>query len=159
MDKSAALIIVDMQNVFLGKAQDLVPKIQALADEWPEDNIFWLKYRNHPGSLFEKHLNWSKATVSPEIDLISGKGQKNAYTHYGYSPPEDFLNKVKSKFETAYVCGVDTDACVYACMMTLWDNGIRPILLEKYCASSGGKTFHDAALSLMHRQFGMDSVA
>lgn len=159
MDHSAALIIVDMQNVFLKKSKDLIPKVQSLADNWPEENIYWLRYRNHPGSLFEQHLNWSKAVVSPEIDLIEGRGQKNIYTHYGYAPSDDFINKIKASYQSAYVCGVDTDACVYACMISLWDNGVRPVLLEKYCGSSGGKTFHDAALSLIQRQFGADCVS
>lgn len=155
----AALIIVDMQNVFLKQSSHLVTPIQELAESWPEDGVFWLKYRNTPGSLFEKHLFWSEAMVSPEIDLIQSKHQKNIYTHYGYSPPQEFIDHLQAKgYTSAYVCGVDTDACVYACMMKLWDNEIRPVLLKDYCASSGGVNFHDVALNLMIRQFGMDSV-
>lgn len=154
-----ALVIVDMQNVFLKNETDLIPKVQDLAERWPEDRIYWLKYRNHPDSLFERHLDWSEGMVSPEIDLIDGKGQKQTFLHYGYAPPPECITHLNaSGFNTAYICGVDTDACIYAAMMTFWDHGIRPVLLAGYCASSGGHRFHDAALALMNRQFGMESV-
>jgi len=159
MTDQAALIIVDMQNVFLQQAQDLIVPVQEVARQWNESDIYWLKYRNHPKSLYEEHLSWSAAIVSPEIDLIEGKGQKQTYTHYGYSPPLEMIRDLQNKdYKTAYICGVDSDACVYAAMMSLWDHNIRPILLEDCCASSGGQTYHDAAIALMHRQFGMKSV-
>ena len=160
MDKNAALIIVDMQNIFLRKNSELIPRVQALTESWPDQSkIYWLKYRNHPGSLFEKHLDWSAASVSPEIDLIEGAGQEQTFTHYGYAPAQDLIDAIKDKsISTAYVCGVDTDACVYAAMTVFWDNEIRPILLEHYTGSSGGQTFHEAAMALMTRQFGTKSI-
>lgn len=154
-----ALVIVDMQNAFLKQASHLVTPVQELAASWPAEHTFWLKYRNTPGSLFEEHLFWSEAMVSPETDLIECENQDHVYTHYGYSPPDEFIDHLKSaNLAKAYVCGVDTDACVYAAMMKLWDNEIRPVLLKDFCTSSGGKNFHDVALNLMIRQFGMDSI-
>lgn len=158
MSKPCALLIIDMQNVFLRSLGHLIPKVQELAESWPEEDIYWLRYRNHPGSLYERHLDWSDATLADDIEMIDGKGQDKKFWHYGYSPPLELITELKEKYETAYVCGVDTDACVYAAMMTLWDNEIRPILLSDYCGSSGGQHFHDVALSMMNRQFGMDAT-
>ena len=147
-----------MQKVFLRHSMALIPKVQELAALWPEDHLYWLQYRNYPGSLYEKHLDWEDGTLSHEIELIEGPGQTRKILHYGYAPPREFIDEMAQKYDTAYVCGVDTDACVYAAMISLWDAEVRPVLLSDYCGSSGGKNFHDAALSLMHRQFGMDCV-
>jgi len=155
---SDALLIVDMQTVFLKQSSHLIESVQSLAERWSENDLYWLQYRNHPGSLFEKHLNWSAATVSPEIDLIEGKGQTKKYVHFGYSPPPELIEHLRMNYKRAYVCGLDTDACVYAAMISLWDNDVRPMLLADYCASSGGKNFHEAAMALMQRQFGTDTI-
>jgi nicotinamidase-related amidase len=147
-----------MQNIFLRSLSSLIPKVQDLAESWPEEDIYWLRYRNHPDSLFVKHLDWSEGMLAEDVELIEGKGQGQKIWHYGYSPPLELIDELKQKYDTAYVCGVDTDACVYAAMMALWDNEIRPILLPDYSASSGGDHFHDVALAMMHRQFGMDAT-
>lgn len=156
---SDALIIVDMQSVFLKQASHLIQDVQELAKSWPSQDMYWLKYRNTPGSLFEKHLFWSDAMVPPATDLIDAPHQDKTFVHFGYSPGDDFIEALKNnRVKKAYVCGVDTDACVLATMIKLWDNDIRPVLLKDFCASSGGKNFHDVALNLMIRQFGMDSI-
>ncbi|MGM0423158.1 MAG: isochorismatase family protein [Pseudomonadota bacterium] len=158
MTTPCALLIIDMQNIFLRSLAHLIPKVQDLAESWPAEDIYWLQFRNHPGSLYEKHLDWSDGMLANDIELIDGKGQDQKIWHYGYAPPLDFIQELKQKYDTAYVCGVDTDACVYAAMMALWDNEIRPILLPDYSASSGGPHFHEVALSMIHRQFGMEAT-
>tara|TARA_B100000686_G_scaffold354396_1_gene464418 strand:+ start:7085 stop:7582 length:498 start_codon:yes stop_codon:yes gene_type:complete len=152
------LLIVDMQTVFLKQSSHLIEAVQDLVAKWPEKDLYWLQYRNHPGSLFEKHLNWSDAIVSPDIDLIEGPGQDKKHVHYGYGPPPELIAHIQANYKRAYVCGMDTDACVFATMLRLWDNDIRPLLLTDYCASSGGGQFHDAALAIMQRQFGTDTL-
>lgn len=50
-----------------------------------------------------------------------------------------------------YICGLDTDACVLATAIGLFDNLIAPIVLEDYCFSTGGEQYNEAGLKCLER--------
>ena len=156
-----AFIVVDMQLAFLKKQAQFIDKVSGLVKTWPAEHTYWTRYKNHPGSLFERYLNWSDCMVAPCSDLIPAPwvDERNVRDHFGYGLTLEFMNELKSfGYKEAALCGVDTDACVMAAAFNLWDNDIRPIVMADYCASSGGKNLHEAALDLMYRQFGVNSV-
>ena len=53
-----------------------------------------------------------------------------------------------------FICGIDTDCCVLTTAVNLFEVGIRPIVLTQYCASNGGESSHQAALTCMGRLIG-----
>lgn len=153
-------MIIDIQHGFMRNgAESVVPTVATLVKSWPQDKLFYLRYRNYPGSLFSRHLDWHEFMSSGQINIVPEVYVDGApvFEHYGYRPP-DTLIEVLRGFETVGICGVDTDACVMAAVFALWDAEIRPIVLADYCMSSGGRSFHLAALDLMMRQFGTDAV-
>ncbi len=79
------------------------------------------------------------------------------FEHYVYGLPQSLIEKLKA-YPRVGIAGVDTDACVFAACFNLWDCGVQPIILANYCSSSGGSMIHKAALSIMQRQFGADSL-
>lgn len=151
-----ALIIVDLQREFIGQNQDYISKVKDLAESWPNDQVYWMRYLNHPDSMFVRYLDWVEAIETPETSLIKWDGIEHTHIidHYGYGIPQDELTVFKAKNRGAVICGADTDACVMSTMFNLWDNDIKPTLLSDYCLSSGGKEYHELALKLMTRQFG-----
>lgn len=154
------LLIVDLQHEFvpLEKAS-FSKKIFDLIKTWPEQDVFWMRYVNHPDSLFSSELDWFECIESPEAGLITGDKVKplNVIDHYGYGLPPQQVERLKH-YHTVYVCGADTDACVLAACFNLWDAGIRPFVLADYCLSSGEEDFHNMALKIMERQFGPQSI-
>lgn len=155
-----ALLIIDMQNGFMRKgAEKIIPDVAVLARKWPVADLYYLKYRNFPGSLFTQYLDWHDFMTTDDANLVPDVYVEGAtvFDHYGYSPTEETVAALK-KYKTVGICGVDTDACVMAAVFTLWDADIRPVVLAKYCASSGGDHMHRAALDLMLRQFGVGGV-
>lgn len=58
-----------------------------------------------------------------------------------------------------YLVGIDTDCCVLKTATDLFERGIRPIVLEHYCASNGGEDSHKAALRVMERTIGRNQIA
>ncbi|MDY0009081.1 MAG: isochorismatase family protein [Bdellovibrionales bacterium] len=160
MNKPEALLINDIQQGFMKNgAEAVIDPIATLVESWPQDRLFYLRYRNYPGSLFARHLDWHEFMTSGQVDIVPKVYVEGApvFEHYGYRPP-DTLIEVLSGFETVGICGVDTDACVMAAVFALWDAEIRPVVLADYCMSSGGRSFHNAALDLMLRQFGTDGI-
>lgn len=140
-------------------ADALVQPLAQLVARWPQDRLFYLRYRNYPDSLFARHLDWHDFIAGENIDLVPEVYVKDApvFEHYGYRPPDELIARLK-QFGAVNICGVDTDACVMAAVFALWDAEIQPIVLADYCMSSGGKQFHLAALDLMLRQFGTKCV-
>lgn len=158
--KPDALLIIDIQHGFMNKgAESVIAPVTELVSRWPKEHLYYLKYRNHPDSSFTKHLDWHEFMTSADADLVAETYVNGCqvHEHFGYAPPVELVNELK-KYKTIGICGVDTDACVMASVFSLWDAGLRPVVLEKYCASSGGTQFHRAALDLMLRQFGTGCI-
>ena len=53
-----------------------------------------------------------------------------------------------------FVAGMDTDACVLTTAVGLFEHGIRPVVLTRYCASGGGRESHNAGILCMRRLIG-----
>ncbi|WP_408634333.1 cysteine hydrolase family protein [Mycoplasmopsis fermentans] len=62
------------------------------------------------------------------------------------------------KPEEIYICGIDTDCCVQATAVNLFEKRIRPIVLSNYCASNGGPESHEAALKTLSRAIGKENI-
>lgn len=57
-----------------------------------------------------------------------------------------------------YLCGFDTDCCVLATAIQLFELGICPVVLSYYCHSNGGEAAHVEALTCLNRLIGMQHV-
>jgi len=158
MKKDHPLLIIDLQNIFLEKVPSpFIAKLVGFIDQWPKEQLYWLRYLNLPDSLFAKCIDWQECMTSPGKDLITPAGHetRRVIDHFGYAPPPELIAEFKKVgYQKVSICGVDTDACVMAHTFSLWDNDIQPIIHANYCASSGGDEMHKAAISMMYRQFG-----
>ena len=61
------------------------------------------------------------------------------------------------QFDEIYICGFDTDACVYKTALDLIENNIRPIILKNLCFSAT-KKLHENALKIMERNIGTKNI-
>ncbi len=158
--KPEALLVIDIQNGFMEHGSErVVGPVASLVRAWPPGHLYYLKYRNHPGSLYERHLDWQDCMTAGQADLVPEiyVGNAPVFEHFGYAPPPELLAALK-KYKSVGLCGVDTDACIMAAAFALWEAEIRPFVLEHYSASSGGPHFHAAALDLIRRQFGTGAI-
>lgn len=162
MHRPASLLVIDVQFGFMRNGADrVVPEIRNLVSLYDPAQVYYLRYRNHPGSLFTKHLNWHEMMTSDQSALVPDvlTPEPVIFDHYGYSPPPEMIERLRGDgVREIGICGVDTDACVMAALFALWDHDIRPIVPSSYCFSSGGENMHRAALDMMLRQFGFGSV-
>jgi nicotinamidase-related amidase len=154
-----ALIVIDMQKGFLRRQPDLERTVRNLTALYPDESTYWLVYRNHGESSFVRHLGWGEMMSSPDIDLADTliADPARTYRHESYSLPKALLERLKG-CDVVALAGTDTDACVQAAAFDLWDAGIQPLIVEPCCGSSGGMSFHKAAIDLIRRQFGMQAI-
>lgn len=52
------------------------------------------------------------------------------------------------------VCGFDTDCCVLATAYDLFDEGIKPVILENLTYSTSKEKFHSSAIQMIKRNIG-----
>lgn len=160
-DSNNALLIIDVQMGFVNDAtRHVVAKVQALQKQYP--HVYATRFINAEGSPYRKLLDWhrfyeSSADVPLAFQPVDGAViiDKNIYT----CVTPGFLQDLRSKgIEEVAICGIDTDACVSACAVDLFENGIRPILLSEACASHAGAEYHEAALRILARLIGENQI-
>ena len=141
------LLIIDVQKSAVTKPE-IAKKIEKLQYEY--DVVYVSKFANKGSPLLEI-MDWEGYTdedlaFEPRKDAI-------VFVKTGYS---SFLPEMK-KFEKVYICGFDTDACVYKTAMDLAEAGVCPVVL-KDCCSSASKEAHEMGIKLMEINIGKKNV-
>ena len=162
------LIVVDVQNGFI-KTQEHIEKanqIVALVKSGKFDKIVATKFLNYTDSMYERYFNWSDLKTSDETDLyeplkefVDATFKKTTYNCVN----DDFIELLTElndceEVNEVYICGLDTDACVLATAIGLFDNLIAPIVLEDYCFSTGGYEYHKAGIKCLERIVGRNQI-
>lgn len=162
MDKNI-LIIVDIQNGFIktDETYAVYENIKALLNQKIFDAVIATKFVNIQNSAFEKLMHWTQMmdTTSQSIPTDLHKYIDCTIEKHIYTPSKDKLfNALHTLNNTlpnkVFIVGVDTDACVTMTATMLFENNIRPIVLTKYTASTGGVASHKAGLLVMKRLIG-----
>lgn len=142
-----ALLIIDVQ-----KSAVVDPKIAQNIEklQYDYDIVFVSKFTNKNSPLLNL-LSWSGYVD----EALAFKPKDNAiiYTKTGYS---SYLPQMK-QFDEIYICGFDTDACVYKTALDLAEIGVRPIVLKDYCFSAT-KEFHNIGIKLLERNIGTKNI-
>lgn len=148
------LLVVDMQKGFMNSEnyKHLNKKIAELIDGKYYDKYIFTKFKNDStkNPLYQSKLNWNKLMTDAEqefsINLPSGA---MIIEKYGYGLQSEDLEYIKSlNINEIDICGIESEACIYAISLQLWDKGIYPNILSKYIA---GKQNMEAVFK---RQFG-----
>ena len=143
-NSNKALLIVDVQNGFVNDAtRHIVPKVEALQKQYA--HVYATRFINTEGSPYRKLLDWHRFYASSDdvplaFQPVDGVIVIDKHVYTCVTPA--FLDDLRSKgIEEVAICGIDTDACVSACAIGLFENGIRPILLSEACASHAGPEY------------------
>ena len=160
-DSNSALLIVDVQVGFVNDAtHHVVPKVEALQKRYA--HVYATRFINAEGSPYRRLLDWHRFYAgSDDVPLafepIDGVVVLDKHVYTCVTP--DFLRDLRDKgIDEVAICGIDTDACVSACAVDLFENGIRPVLLSDACASHAGAEFHEAALRILARLIGRKQI-
>ncbi len=158
------LLIIDVQKGFITNAAVTVTKnnIDGLLALNCFDCVISTVYQNYENSPIIKLMGWNKLLEDDEQQLTGKARYHSDYivkkTTYS-AVNENLLNTLKeigdgSLPECVFVVGVDTECCVLATVTDLFEQGIRPIVLTKYCGASGGAEYHKAGLLSMQSLIG-----
>lgn len=167
-----ALIVVDMQNGFMGSrdpeaAERLAALPQAIADlidrRYFHHRIFtW--FRNEGiGSFFDKQMGWLECQSSPATDIVPELAEyptvlieKTGYSAFVGDELGEYL--ARHSIRKAYVCGVDTNVCVASMLCDLADRNIVPVAIADLCASHSGEEYHRAGVANFSKWIGEKNI-
>ena len=154
------LLAVDLQNGFLTtpECKAVIPKVVANVDRF--DRVWATRFFNRNPN-FSRQVNWNKMVSEPETKLSSSliPVVSKTYDKPTYSPPDELLQALQDNaIATVAVCGVDTDACVMATVLAIFDAGIETFVVSDGCASGGGTEYHESAIKLLKRNIGEQYV-
>lgn len=124
--------------------------------------ILATQFINVANTGFQDIMHWNRLVDSPDTDIlpfVREKAtivvQKNTYT----ACTDEVLRILKENdVSEVFLAGIDTDCCVLATATGLFEHNLRPIVLEHYCASNGGKASHQAAITVMKRTIGVEQI-
>ena len=156
-----ALLIVDVQVGFVNDAtRHILPRVEELQKQYA--HVYATRFINAEGSPYRRLLDWHRfyeasADVPLAFDPVDGVIVIDKHVYTCVTPA--FLQDLRCKgIEEVAICGIDTDACVSACAVDLFENGFRPILLSEACASHAGPEYHEAALRILARLIGKNQI-
>lgn len=108
-------------------------------------------------------LGWSGLSNAEEtmlarevIDLPTLVVDKRSYGPFLGTDLEDTLHQLGVR--DVLVCGIDTDICVLATAVDLFDRGFRPLVISDLSMSHAGPELHDAALRILPRFIGEEGI-
>lgn len=159
----SCLFVVDIQYGFISdNTKHILDPVNTLINSNIFDHIVATRFINEEDSPYRRFLKWNKLSSVEEIKLYEPVEKaanliidKNIYTALS-AKMLDFI--ISNNINTVFIAGIDTDCCVLATSVDMFEHNIRPYVLEKYSASNGGIESHNAAIKVLQRLIGDESI-
>lgn len=145
MKRNAALLIIDMQNVYLPENQwgctrmnEVKKYIENIVNEFPENQVFFTQHiasKNPEGEWNLYNETYSKINSNtylndyvPELKKYISKDNLFIKSEFSALSNKNLLEELK-KFDTIYVTGVVAECCILSTVFGLIDMGKKVV----YC--------------------------
>lgn len=162
-DFCTCLLAIDLQNGFLSNnTRHVTDRIELLLSQVSFDLVIFTQFINVLESPHRRYLGWDRLSTPEEQDIIpqlshfaSISIRKPQYSALTQDVKEILISHQVTQ---VFLIGLDTDCCVLKSAADLFEMGIRPLVLEYYCASNGGAQSHEAALLVLKRVIGKEQI-
>ena len=157
MNPGTALLIIDVQRGFFNKHTQHVPAaVQSLQHDYL--TVYATRFVNPEPSPFRQFLDWHElGPRDPDTTLCFRPATHvRLYTKHGYeaATPQLLKELADQGITDVHLAGMDTDACILTTALTLFQNGIKPRVIEEACGSTAGPDLHNCAMSILRRNTG-----
>ncbi len=159
-----ALIVIDVQNFFLGKkTKSIVAKIAQYLEQHSRDysRIFFTVFKNDQNSPLWQIAKWHGCQGVPDTNICAPLKKftnkqnlfyKNILSAAKVPAINRWLNQ--NHVNELHLCGFDTDCCILSTTYDLFDQKIKPIILENLCWSTAKEKLHRPAIKMIQRNIG-----
>ena len=154
---SKILLVVDMQEGFKGGiCTNLKVRVNDYIKKSNYDYYVFTQFKNSKNPLFKSKLGWTNLADASSQKLCLERLPKNScvMAKDGYGLSRYQLNKIKRLLgneKQIDICGLQTDACVYAIGLQFFDMHIYPNILINYTATNND---FEVVKNMLIHQFG-----
>ncbi len=159
------LVVVDMQNGFLGeKSRFVIPKVANLVAECKKLAVptVFTRFHNRQNSPYETLIGWTRLRNAPETEITSELKNfaetvidKDFYSSF----TDEFTRLVReNNWQTIILCGVATESCVLKTAVDAFEKRLVPVVISDACASHAGTETHEAGLLILARFIGKHQI-
>ncbi len=156
------LLIIDVQRNFINEnTESLISKISTLTkDSINYKYIAFTKFINDENSNFYKVLNYKGCMHENDREIVLDTNGYKIFNKRTYTAlTNELKNYIKEKnINVIYLCGIDTDACIFKTALDLFENNYNVKVLKDYCMSHSGLENHNMAIILLEKLIGKDNV-
>lgn len=156
-----ALLIIDVQNGFVTEhSQHVVPAVEALCQRADYQFVAASQHINHPKSALWNWLSWQKCRREDKHDIaLAFTPLEHVYVYekdtYSALTPKLCDEFKKRGITHVDICGIDTEACVLATALALFDQGMfKPSILPHACGSHACPQTHTQAVQIIETLVG-----
>jgi nicotinamidase-related amidase len=158
-------VVVDVQYGFV--VPHTAPTVPTIAEFLRRERhryaiVIATRFVNRIGSLYQTERDWSDMICGDEVELLPevARAADMIISKHGLAPdPRELVPALRREhLQRVDLCGFDTDQCVLATALLLWDQAIVPRVLADLCSSSGGREMHEAGLAIARRAIGDRNV-
>lgn len=164
-DSRTVLLCVDVQNGFIRdpEVERVAARIVELARSGDYDELWATRFVNPgPEGPFHRWMQWyrfhdgdEETALWPPLAAL----EPRVFDKFTYGPPPALLEVARGiEPGQIHITGVDTEACVLATAVRLFDAGVPPHVIVEACASGNGIEAHCAGVESMKRILGPRSV-
>lgn len=163
-----ALIVIDVQKYFLkGYSDNKVHTVALNIQKYLLENaskytlVCFTIMKNDKTTPLWNISGWKECSTEKELEPMDEIKQfvnkdnlfyKNVLSAYKIPEIKHYLTK--NDMKEVDLCGFDTDCCVLATSYDLFDNGIKPIILENLTWSTSKDKLHESAIKIIKRNIG-----
>ena len=155
------LLVIDVQNDFINEFTNIVKeRIDELIKNNKYDEVVFTKFINDEDSIWYKKLKYSGCIIENGQQIAIDTNNHKIFNKYTYSALNiELANYIKNnKIEEIYLCGFDTDACIYKTALDLFENNYNVYVLKEYTMSHKGIELHNVFINNLKRLIGKDKV-
>lgn len=159
-----ALIVIDVQKFFLNShTEKIVKEIQKYLRKniSQYSAIYFTIFKNDPNGPLWQISEWRDCVGSPDTDIcdeikVFANSNNLFYKNIlsAFKVPQIRNGLKELNVSEVYLCGFDTDCCVLATAYDLFDEGIKPIVLENLTWSTSKEKLHKSAIQMLERNIG-----
>lgn len=146
------------------ETQQIIPAIVELVNVWQGRNwpVVCSRFINLPNSNWQHLRDWNELRSEPDTALIPELDDVTPYvfkkgTYSAWSPE---ISAVCSAYNAhdIVIAGVDTNECVLATALEVFDAGFIPWIVKDACASTGGAKPNAIAIELLSALLGKQQI-
>lgn len=157
-------MVIDVQKFFSNKStRPIVTKIARYLGQHSQEysKIFFTVFKNDSRSPLWQIAGWRGCSQPPATEICDEVKKFTGKTNWFY---KNILSAAKvpaikrglkaGKITEVHLCGFDTDCCILATAYDLFDQNLKPVILENLTWSTSKEKLHGAVIKMIKRNIG-----